>query len=135
MRVSNNIAACIALFCLQGALADTPPPQMHLVPGPAGTEVPYFNDYAYAYIGKVIGYSENQWKHPALDVLVLDAWTPKQKDGDILKVTVQPWSAAEHGDFDPSRYPIGTRLRVITFGKEISNWDADIALVVLGVGP
>jgi hypothetical protein len=112
---------------------------MRLEPGPAGASIPYFNKYAYAYIGKVVGYSENEWKDPALAVEVLDAWTPVQKNGDVLKVSVQPWSGCglphARGNFDPSKYPIGTRLRVIAFSNVINIGDAQIALVVLGAAP
>jgi len=112
---------------------------MHLVAGPGGASIPYFNEYAFAYVGKVIGYSENEWKDPSLDVQVLDAWTPMQKTGDILKVSVQPWSGCDlphaRGNFDPSKYPIGTRLRVITFTSVISSDDAALAFVVLGAAP
>ena len=119
----------------------SPPPRMTSVPGPAGTSIPYFNEYAYAFIGKVVGYSENEWGDPSLDIQVLDAWTPRQRNGDILKITVQPGSGCEvevarkRGDFEPSKYPIGTRLRVVAFSPVIPDWDAKISLTVLGSAP
>ena len=58
----------------------------------------------------------------------LDAWTPMQKNGDVLTVAVR-------GDFDRHKYPIGTRLRVICFCRVIVRSDAHLALVVLGVAP
>ena len=138
MRVAS-LVLCLLLACEQDTLACSPPPRLELVPGPAGTSVPWFNQYAYAYIGKVVGYSENESKDPALSVQVLDAWTPVQKVGDILKVSVQPWSGCglphERGGFDPAKYPIGTRLRVITFTAVINELDAANALVVLGAAP
>ncbi|GAC1412332.1 MAG: hypothetical protein NVSMB6_14160 [Burkholderiaceae bacterium] len=113
---------------------------MQLVGGPNGTLIPYFNDYAYAFIGKVVGYGENEWKDPALDIQVLDAWTSRQKNGDILKISVQPWSGCNdlpraRGNFDPTKYPAGTRLRVITFSPVIASWDSEVALLVLGLPP
>ena len=112
---------------------------MQTVAGPDGSSVPYFNEYAFAFVGKVVGYSENEWKDPSLNVQVLDAWTPRQRIGEILKVSVQPWSGCDlprtQGDFDPSKYPIGTRLRLVTFSTVIASWDEKIALVVLGVAP
>jgi hypothetical protein len=139
MRVSILFGACALFLCARGVSACTPPAAMHLESGPAGASIPYFNEYAYAYVGKVVGYSENEWKDPALAVEVLDAWTPMQKKGDVLKVSVQPWSGCglphARGNFDPSKYPIGTRLRVITFAKVIDIEDAKLALVVIGVAP
>ena len=139
MRISSLLASCIFLASAQSALGCGPPPKMELVPGPGGTSVPWFNEYAYAYIGKVVGHSKDESDNPALDVQVLDAWTPVQKNGDVLKVTVQPWSGCglprKRGDFDPSKYPIGTRLRVITFTTVIATWDERVALVVLGSAP
>ena len=128
MRVSNLVGAFILWLCMPYGFADTPPPPMHAEPGPDGTRIPYFNQYAYAYIGKVVGYSENEWKDSALEVQVLDAWTPMQKNGDVLTVAVR-------GDFDPHKYPIGTRVRVICFSRVIDRSDAHLALVVLGVAP
>ena len=138
MRSFHFFVACTLLACTQ-ALACSPPPALQSVVGPDGSSVPYFNEYAFAYVGKVVGYSENEWKDPALDVQVLDAWTPRQKIGDVLKVSVQPWSGCDlphaRGDFNPSKYPIGTRLRVVTFSGVIATGDAPLALVVLGVAP
>jgi len=138
MRALHFFGFCILAFA-RTAHPCSPPTPMRPVPGPAGSSVPYFNEYAHAYIGKVIGYSKNEWGDPSLDVQVLDAWTPQQKNGDILKVSVQPWSGCglprERGSFDPTKYPVGTRLRVVTFSAVIDESDAEIALVVLGVAP
>ena len=139
MRIASLLVALLLFANAREVSSCTPPTEMQLVPGPAGTPVPWFNEYAYAYIGKVVAYSKDEWGNPALDVQVLDAWTPMQKNGDILKVTVQPWSGCglprERGSFEPSKYPIGTRLRVVTFSRVIASWDAKVALVVLGPAP
>jgi len=86
MRVSNLVGGFILWLCMPYGFADTPPPPMHAEPGPDGTPIPYFNQYAYAYIGKVVGYSENEWKDPALEVQVLgcldaDAKERRRPDG------------------------------------------------------
>ena len=140
MSIATFLAGCFLSVCALGAHACSPPPRMELVPGPNGASVPYFNEYAYAFIGKAVGYSQNEWGDPTLDVAVLDAWTPRQRNGDVVKVTVRPWSGCDdkpraRGNFEPSKYPTGTRLRVVTFSPVIDPRDSEIALVVLGLAP
>jgi hypothetical protein len=121
--------------------ACTPPARLGLEPEPAGSSVPYFNNYFYAFVGKVVGYAENESKDPALAVEVLDAWTPMQKPGDVLNIRVSIWSGCSatalhtRSNFDPKKYPVGTRLRVVTVGLAVPTWDSEISLAVLGVAP
>lgn len=139
MRIPACLWACLLCLYAHDVHACSPPVPVGFIAGPADTDIPDISDQVYAYIGKVVGYSKNEWDDPSLDIEVLDAWTPKQKKGDVLKVTVQPWSGChlprERGGFDPREYPVGTRLRIVSPGNVIPSSDVESALVVVGVAP
>jgi hypothetical protein len=107
--------------------------------GPEVPQVPYERPAYFAFIGKVLAHTTTDAGDPALSLLVLDAWTERQTQGQEITIGVAQWQGCyltkPMGErFDPKIYPVGTRLRVITREKTMYTWDVSAAILVLGKG-
>jgi len=117
-----------------------PPPQGGTVDGPANSSVPYYEPSYYAFIGKVLKEAKDPKGNPGLSIQVLDAWTNRQSVGDVITVGVEQWMGcgltSPMGDpFNPSQYPPGTRLRIVSKDSTLYTWDVKFIMLVLGVAP
>lgn len=122
------------------AIACSPPPPLSVVEGPGGTLVPYQEPSYYAFLGKVVGHTRNGQGAPALSVEVIDAWTTRQKIGEVVIIAVQQWQGCglkkAMGElFQPQAYPLGTRLRIVSRDSTMFTWDVKNGISVLGVAP
>jgi hypothetical protein len=110
-----------------------PQPAVEVVPG---TRVPFFDDRYYAFIGRVVGSSVFQGS-PGLDVEVIDPWTPVQRSGEMLHVSVIEWRGCLEAHvpsrkFAPAEFPIGVRVRVVS--RSLQLWEADLEHSLLVIG-
>mgnify|MGYP007089896485 CR=1 FL=1 len=108
--------------------------------GEKGPHVPYEHQQFYAFLGKVVGHTTTNSGDPALSIVVLDAWTQRQKEGQLMTIGVAQWIGCGLSDpidkkpFQPSAYPVGTRLRVISREETMYTWDVALGITVLGLG-
>ena len=136
------LVVSIALWAFSGgvAIACSPPPAIPVVAGPNGVMLPYQEPSYFAFLGKVVGHEDNAAGVPALAVEVLDAWTARQRRGEIVTIAVEQWQGCglpkPMGErFQPARYPIGTRVRIVSRESTMYTWDVEVGISVLGVAP
>ncbi|MGI0014247.1 MAG: hypothetical protein ACREBU_12530, partial [Nitrososphaera sp.] len=105
--------------------ACSPPPPAALIRGPAGSLVPYYGSSYYAFVGRVVGSGKDGEGNLALVVKVVDPCTYRQSVGSKVSVGVGQGCGlpAPFGQpFEPSQYPVGTRVRVVARSLP---WDVD----------
>ncbi len=122
------------------AIACSPPPPLSVIEGPNGTLVPNREPSYYAFLGKVVGHTRNGRGVPALSVKVIDAWTTRQRVGEVIVIAVEQWQGcglpeAMGEPFQPQAYPLGTRLRIVSRESTMFTWDVENGISVLGAAP
>jgi hypothetical protein len=139
LRHSQRFALVVALVTTAPAFACGPPPAIWL--GEKGPQVPYEHPSFFAFLGKVVGHTSTGDGHPALSLLVLDAWSDRQEAGQVITIGVEQWIGCGltkpltgSAPFRPDSYPIGTRLRVISEAQTMYTWDVEAGLLVLATG-
>src|SRR5690348_15426626 len=128
MKHSQMFALMVALVTATPTFACSPPPTIWL--GENGPHVPYEHPSFFAFLGKVVGHTSTSDGHPALSLLVLDAWSDRQEVGQVITIGVEQWIGCGltkpltgEEPFRPDNYPIGTRLRVISREQTMYTWD------------
>ena len=135
------VAAILAMSCFSGPVqACSPPPALSTVQGPANTPIAYQDNSFFAFVGRVSGHAQTEHGAPALTIEVLDAWTSRQAIGELVTIGVEQWQGCgltkPMGEpFDPSQYPIGTRVRIVSRDATMNTWDAKTGILVLGIAP
>jgi len=143
MSVRGPFLAALFALCVvsgQPVNACSPPPPMSVVTGPNGVMLPYQEPSYFAFLGRVVGYAESAAATPALAIEVIDPWTARQRRGEIVTIAVEQWQGCNLSKpmgerFQPAKYPIGTRVRVVSPRSTMYTWDVEVGLVVLGVAP
>ncbi|MCL1636141.1 hypothetical protein M2650_16080 [Luteimonas sp. SX5] len=138
MKLHHSSLCLIALLTVSSPAFSCSPP-LALWLGPEGPKVPYQYPSHFAFLGKVVGYTTTSTGDPALSLLVLDAWTNRQVEGQVIDIGVAQWQGCNLSKpmgkpFHPETYPIGTRLRIIAREQTMFTWDVDAGILVLGTG-
>ena len=132
------VLAALLASVASHAIACSPPPPHPVVEGPTGTLLPRHDASDFAFLGKVVGHTQTAAGVPALAVEVLDPWTARQRRGEIVTIAVDQWQGCNlprpMGErFQPARYPLGTRVRIVSPESTIYSWDVNTSIAVLGV--
>ena len=134
--------SCVVIaFLLVGSCADacSPPAPTFTEEIANGVAIPRWDASWYAFLGKVVAHTKGSDGEPAVTFAVLDAWTPRQRVGEAITVSIPQWSGCGEGweheratPVDLSIFPIGARVRVVAREPKVQAWDIDASMVVLG---